>query len=115
PPRVPRVRRQPPPVRWVPPRRPGLRGACAHRGRSRRSGGAPPADVLVAGPVGRPAAGPHHPSGPGGPRRPRGEVTAVNVFALLATLGVVVSSVLLVVKAVAERSRRPAPGPGVAL
>ncbi|MBV7243564.1 TIGR04222 domain-containing membrane protein [Streptomyces sp. MW-W600-10] len=39
----------------------------------------------------------------------------MNVFALLATLGVVVSSVLLVVKAVAERSRRPAPGPGVAL
>ncbi|WP_098027258.1 TIGR04222 domain-containing membrane protein, partial [Streptomyces sp. st115] len=39
----------------------------------------------------------------------------MNVFAVLATLGVVVSSVLLVVKAVAERSRRPAPGPGVAL
>ncbi|MET9770344.1 TIGR04222 domain-containing membrane protein [Streptomyces sp. NPDC006415] len=35
----------------------------------------------------------------------------MNTIALLATLGVVVSSVLLVVKAVAERSRRPSPGP----
>ncbi|MBM7058163.1 TIGR04222 domain-containing membrane protein, partial [Streptomyces durocortorensis] len=35
----------------------------------------------------------------------------MNTIALLATLGVVVSSVLLVVKAVAERSRRPPPGP----
>ncbi|GGY41250.1 TIGR04222 domain-containing membrane protein [Streptomyces anulatus] len=39
----------------------------------------------------------------------------MNVLALLATLAVVVSSVLLIVKAVAERSRRPSPGPGVAL
>ncbi|MFD4339508.1 TIGR04222 domain-containing membrane protein [Streptomyces anulatus] len=39
----------------------------------------------------------------------------MNTIALLATLAVVVSSVLLVAKAVAERSRRPAPGPGVAL
>ncbi len=42
-------------------------------------------------------------------------MNAVNVLALLATLAVVVSSVLLIVKAVAERSRRPSPGPGVAL
>ncbi|MFJ6510034.1 TIGR04222 domain-containing membrane protein [Streptomyces sp. NPDC091406] len=35
----------------------------------------------------------------------------MNTLALLATLAVVVSSVLLVVKAVAERSRRPSPGP----
>ncbi|MFJ9983918.1 TIGR04222 domain-containing membrane protein [Streptomyces globisporus] len=39
----------------------------------------------------------------------------MNTLALLATLAVVVSSVLLVVKAVAERSRRPSPGRGVAL
>ncbi|MFE1819255.1 TIGR04222 domain-containing membrane protein [Streptomyces anulatus] len=39
----------------------------------------------------------------------------MNVLALLATLAVVVSSVLLIVKAVAERSRRPSPRPGVAL
>ncbi|MBQ1104636.1 MULTISPECIES: TIGR04222 domain-containing membrane protein [unclassified Streptomyces] len=39
----------------------------------------------------------------------------MNVLALLATLAVVVSSVLLIVKAVAERSRRPSPGPGIAL
>ncbi|WP_329161031.1 TIGR04222 domain-containing membrane protein [Streptomyces anulatus] len=39
----------------------------------------------------------------------------MNVLALLATLAVVVSSVLLIVKAVGERSRRPSPGPGVAL
>ncbi|ROV64789.1 TIGR04222 domain-containing membrane protein, partial [Streptomyces globisporus] len=39
----------------------------------------------------------------------------MNTLALLATLAVVVSSVLLVAKAVAERSRRPSPGPGVAL
>ncbi|MEU3702911.1 TIGR04222 domain-containing membrane protein [Streptomyces anulatus] len=39
----------------------------------------------------------------------------MNVLALLATLAVVVSSVLLIVKSVAERSRRPSPGPGVAL
>ncbi len=42
-------------------------------------------------------------------------MNAVNVLALLATLAVVVSSVLLIVKAVAERSRRPSPGPGIAL
>ncbi|MFE7139312.1 TIGR04222 domain-containing membrane protein [Streptomyces sp. NPDC057644] len=35
----------------------------------------------------------------------------MNTIALLATLAVVVSSVLLVVKAVVERSRRPSPGP----
>ncbi|MFF3032079.1 TIGR04222 domain-containing membrane protein [Streptomyces rubiginosohelvolus] len=39
----------------------------------------------------------------------------MNTLALLATLAVVVSSVLLVVKAVVERSRRPSPGSGVAL
>ncbi|MET8840302.1 TIGR04222 domain-containing membrane protein [Streptomyces rubiginosohelvolus] len=39
----------------------------------------------------------------------------MNTIALLATLAVVVSSVLLVVKAVVERSRRPSPGSGVAL
>ncbi|MFI8269131.1 TIGR04222 domain-containing membrane protein [Streptomyces rubiginosohelvolus] len=39
----------------------------------------------------------------------------MNTLALLATFAVVVSSVLLVVKAVFERSRRPSPGPGVAL
>ncbi|MFD4124421.1 TIGR04222 domain-containing membrane protein [Streptomyces globisporus] len=39
----------------------------------------------------------------------------MNALALLATLAVVVSSVLLVVKAVVERSRRPSPGSGVAL
>ncbi|MFF8501021.1 TIGR04222 domain-containing membrane protein [Streptomyces anulatus] len=39
----------------------------------------------------------------------------MNTIALLATLAVVVSSVLLVAKAVAERSRRPSPGPGIAL
>ncbi|WP_424568261.1 TIGR04222 domain-containing membrane protein [Streptomyces sp. CH-036] len=39
----------------------------------------------------------------------------MNTLALLATLVVVVSSVLLVVKAVVERSRRPSPGSGVAL
>ncbi|MEU5326807.1 TIGR04222 domain-containing membrane protein [Streptomyces parvus] len=39
----------------------------------------------------------------------------MNTLTLLATLAVVVSSVLLVVKAVIERSRRPSPGPGVAL
>lgn len=39
----------------------------------------------------------------------------MNVLALLATIAVVVSSVLLIVKAVGERSRRPSPGPGVAL
>ncbi|MFE3401939.1 TIGR04222 domain-containing membrane protein [Streptomyces anulatus] len=39
----------------------------------------------------------------------------MNTIALSATLAVVVSSVLLVAKAVAERSRRPSPGPGVAL
>lgn len=39
----------------------------------------------------------------------------MNTLALLATFAVVVSSVLLVVKAVVERSRRPSPGPGVAL
>ncbi|MGX1951789.1 TIGR04222 domain-containing membrane protein [Streptomyces anulatus] len=39
----------------------------------------------------------------------------MNVLALLATLAVVVSSVLLIVKSVSERSRRPSPGPGVAL
>ncbi|MFJ5047306.1 TIGR04222 domain-containing membrane protein [Streptomyces sp. NPDC088719] len=39
----------------------------------------------------------------------------MNTLALLATLGVVVSSVLLVARAVAERSRRPSAGPGVAL
>ncbi|NEE05047.1 TIGR04222 domain-containing membrane protein, partial [Streptomyces sp. SID7499] len=39
----------------------------------------------------------------------------MNTIALSATLAVVVSSVLLVAKAVAERSRRPTPGPGVAL
>ncbi|MFJ7411288.1 TIGR04222 domain-containing membrane protein [Streptomyces sp. NPDC098077] len=39
----------------------------------------------------------------------------MNALALLATLGVVVSSVLLVARAVAERSRRPSAGPGVAL
>ncbi|MGW4834538.1 TIGR04222 domain-containing membrane protein [Streptomyces globisporus] len=39
----------------------------------------------------------------------------MNTLALLATLAVAVSSVLLVVKAVVERSRRPSPGPGVAL
>ncbi|MFF2223970.1 TIGR04222 domain-containing membrane protein [Streptomyces globisporus] len=39
----------------------------------------------------------------------------MNTIALLATLAVVVSSVLLVVKAVVERSRRPSPGPGVTL
>ncbi|MFE6701157.1 TIGR04222 domain-containing membrane protein [Streptomyces sp. NPDC057718] len=39
----------------------------------------------------------------------------MNTIALLATLAVVVSSVLLVVKAVVERSRRPSPGSGVTL
>ncbi|WDT92687.1 TIGR04222 domain-containing membrane protein [Streptomyces sp. SCSIO-PteL053] len=39
----------------------------------------------------------------------------MNTLALSATLAVVVSSVLLVARAVAERSRRPSPGPGVAL
>ncbi|ALU96823.1 hypothetical protein WQO_27905 [Streptomyces globisporus C-1027] len=39
----------------------------------------------------------------------------MNTIALLATLAVVVSSVLLVVQAVVERSRRPSPGSGVAL
>ncbi|MFF8964986.1 TIGR04222 domain-containing membrane protein [Streptomyces globisporus] len=39
----------------------------------------------------------------------------MNTLALLATLAVVVSSVLLVVKAVVERSRRPSSGPGAAL
>ncbi|MFJ4703954.1 TIGR04222 domain-containing membrane protein [Streptomyces anulatus] len=39
----------------------------------------------------------------------------MNTIALPATLAVVVSSVLLVARAVAERSRRPSPGPGVAL
>lgn len=38
-------------------------------------------------------------------------MTAVNVLALLATLAVVLSSVLLVVRAVAERSRRPSASP----
>ncbi|MFI7327011.1 TIGR04222 domain-containing membrane protein [Streptomyces rubiginosohelvolus] len=39
----------------------------------------------------------------------------MNTIALLANLAAVVSSVLLVVKAVVERSRRPSPGSGVAL
>ncbi|MFE0692651.1 TIGR04222 domain-containing membrane protein [Streptomyces sp. NPDC058869] len=39
----------------------------------------------------------------------------MNVFALPATFVVVVSSVLLVVRTVAERSRRPSPGPGAAV
>ncbi|MFC8655431.1 TIGR04222 domain-containing membrane protein [Streptomyces parvus] len=39
----------------------------------------------------------------------------MDTLALSATLAVVVSSVLLVARAVAERSRRPSPGPGVAL
>ncbi|MGW1296957.1 TIGR04222 domain-containing membrane protein [Streptomyces sp. NPDC002533] len=39
----------------------------------------------------------------------------MNTLALLATLGVVLSSVLLVVKAVAVRSHRPSPGPGAPL
>ncbi len=80
-------------------------------GGPRRSGGAARADVLVAGPLGFPPAGPGHPADPCGARRPRGEVNAVNALALVLNIAALVSAVLLITTAVSAGSRRPSAGP----
>lgn len=75
PPGLPRVRQEPADVSRLPPRRPGLRRAAAHRGPPGRRRRPAEADPLVAGARGGAPAAPRCPPGPRRPYRPSRKVT----------------------------------------